>query len=54
MAPAGDVFPVGQFVQVSSPAREYVPAVHCMGIVFDVGHLKPAGHSILDPARDPE
>jgi hypothetical protein len=54
VAPAADVCPLGQSLQVSSPAPEYVPAVHCIGDVFDVGHLKPAGHCVCEPAPDPE
>ena len=54
VAPAADVCPLGQSVQVSCRAGEYVPSVHCMGIVFDVGHLKPAGHSVREPAPEPE
>ena len=54
MAPGGDVWRGGQDLHISSLAGEYVPAVHCIGIVFDVGHLKPAGHSVREPAPDPE
>jgi hypothetical protein len=54
VAPAADVCPLGQSLQVSSPAPEYVPAVHCIGDVFDVGHLKPAGHCVREPAPEPE
>ena len=54
VAPAADVCPLGQSLQVSSPAPEYVPAVHCIGDVFDVGHLEPAGHCVREPAPEPE